>query len=452
MRMVIWTLLACAGLAAPVGADDWPQWFGPQRDGVWRETGIVDRFPAGGPKLLWRRAIGGGYAGPAVADGRVYVSDRLLNPGEKDPDNPFKSTRARGRERTLCLDARTGKQLWVHEYPVQYTMSYANGPRATPVVADGKVWTFGAMGDLYCLDAGTGKPLWSRNFVKEYDAGVPIWGFAASPLLDGDNLICLVGRKPAVVALDKNTGKERWRSLELENAEIGYCPPIILTLGGKRQLVVWHPEAVNGLDPATGKVYWSHPWHIKANLTISVPRAVGNRLFLTAFYDGCRMLEIGDDGTSVKELWRSHGRGEFPGQTDKLHAILCTPYIQGEHIYGVCSFGQLRCLTLADGKRVWEDLKATGAAPKTERWANAYLVPHGDRYFLFNEKGDLVIARLTPQGYDEIDRAHLIEPTYQLIAGQSSARKVAWAHPAFANRTIYVRNDKEIAAFSLAAE
>lgn len=452
MRVVFWTVLVLAGWTARVGAEDWPQWLGSQRDGVWRESGILERFPAGGPRVLWRQPIGGGYSGPAVADGRVYVTDRVLDAGESDPDNPFRRTRSRGKERTLCLDARSGKVLWIHAYPVQYTMSYSNGPRATPVVADGKVYSHGAMSDLYCLDAASGKVLWSRNFVKEYDAPVPIWGFAAHPLLDGDNLICLVGRKPLVVALDKNTGKERWRALELENAEIGYCPPMIFTFGGKRQLLIWHPEGVAGLDPATGKGYWSHPWHIKANLTISTPRVVGNRLFLTAFYDGCRMLEISDDGTQVRELWRSHGRGEFPGQTDKLHAILCTPYIHGEHIYGVCSFGQLRCLRLEDGKRVWEDLHPTGAAPKPERWANAYLIPHGDRYFLFNEKGDLIIARLTPKGYEEIDRAHLLEPTYQLIAGQSSARKVAWAHPAFANRAIYVRNDKEIVAVSLAAE
>lgn len=446
---LILSLLVLA--TAPLHADDWPQWLGPQRDGVWREKGVLQKFPAGGPRVLWRVPIGGGYAGPAVAGGKVYVTDRQLDAGQKDPDNPFKATQSRGRERILCLDAASGKQLWKHEYPSKYTMSYSCGPRATPVIAEGKVWTLGAMGDLLCLDAATGKPIWQRSLMKDYDASVPIWGFAAHPLLDGDQLICLVGRKPAVVAFDKNTGKEKWRALELEAAEIGYAPPMIYTFGGTRQLIIWHPEAVNGLDPATGKLLWSHPWNVRANLTISTPRQIGNRLFLTAFYDGCRMLEIsGGDSPTVKELYRSHGRGERPGQTDKLHAIMVTPYIDGDHIYGVCSYGELRCLQLADGKRVWSDLTATGAGTAPERWANAFLVRHGERTFLFNEKGDLIIARLTPRGYEEIDRAHLLEPTGQLIAGQSSSRKIVWVHPAFADRTLYTRNDKEIIAVSLA--
>jgi hypothetical protein len=130
-----------------------------------------------------------------------------------------------------------------------------------------------------------------------------------------------------------------------------------------------------------------------------------------------------------------------------------TPVIKDGHIYGVCSYGELRCLRLEDGKRVWADLRATskGTPPKDkrdqERWANAFLTPHGDRYFLFNEKGDLIIAKLSPQGYEEIDRAHLLEPT-----GRLQDRSVVWSHPAYAERCIFVRNDKEIICVPLAAE
>ena len=449
-------LLVCLILPAAVRADDWPQWLGPQRDGVWREKGILDKFPKGGPKVLWRVPIGGGYAGPAVADGKVYVTDRVLAEGQKDSNNPFDRAKSAGKERVLCLDAVSGKILWKHEYDCKYAMSYPAGPRATPIVSGGKVYTLGAMGDLLCLDTKKGEVVWSRNLMKDYKARVAVWGFAAHPLLDGDQLICLVGRNPTVVSFDKNTGKEKWRALSLENAEIGYAPPMIYTFAGKRQLIVWHPESVNALDPATGKTLWTHEWRIKANLTISTPRQVGDRLFLTSFYNGCLMLEVGDK--SAKELYRSKSTGkgkplgEQPGQTDKLHSIMSTPVIQGESIYGVDSYGELRCLTLADGKRVWSELTASGAGKEPERWANAFLVPHGDRFFLFNEKGDLMIAKLSPKGYEEIDRAHLLDPTGQLAGKFSSPRKIVWSHPAFANKAVYARNDKEIVAVSLAAE
>ncbi|MFQ3593648.1 MAG: PQQ-binding-like beta-propeller repeat protein, partial [Gemmataceae bacterium] len=276
-RWVIGLILTLLG--TPLLADDWPQWLGPQRDGVWREKGILTKFPKSGPKQLWRVPIGGGYAGPAVADGIVYVADRQLAAGQKDPANPFARTNSKGKERLVALDAQTGKQLWVHEYPCTYTLSYPAGPRATPVIQDGKVWSLGAMGDLVCLDAKNGTLVWSKNLMKEYEAGVPVWGFAAHLLVEADTVISLVGKKPAVVAFDKNTGKEKWRALQIENAEIGYCPPTLLMLGGKRQLIIWHPEAVNGLDPATGKQLWSYRWNIRSNLSVSTPRAVGdNRL------------------------------------------------------------------------------------------------------------------------------------------------------------------------------
>jgi outer membrane protein assembly factor BamB len=445
-------LIAAAGRSP---ADDWPGWLGPRADSVWRESGLLDKFPKGGPKVLWRQPVGGGYSGPAVADGKVYVTDRVLDPGQKDPANPFARTNSAGKERVLCLDAKDGNILWKHEYPCKYTMSYPCGPRAMPVVSGGKVYSFGAMGNLYCLDANTGKVAWSKDFRKDYDAEVQTWGFSSTPLVEGNQLICLVGKKPAVVAFDKETGKENWRALEIVNGEIGYCPPMIGTFGGRRQLVVWHPESVNGLDLATGKTLWSYDWLVRANMTIATPRQVGDRLFLTGFYCGCRMLQIdgkGDDFT-VKEVWRGNGRGEMPDQTDKLHAVMCTPFVKGEHIYGVCSYGQLRCLRLEDGKRVWSDLKATGDGSTPERWGNAFLVAQGDRFILFNEKGDLILAKLTPKGYDEIDRARILEQTGQLTGNTKygPARKIVWTHPAFANKTVYVRNDKEIVAVSLAA-
>src|SRR5262245_6907032 len=224
-------------------ADDWPQWLGPQRDGVWREAGILSKFPTGGPKVVWRTPVGGGYSGPAVVDGRVYLTDRQLAGGSTDPDNLFTRSNSAGVERVLCLDAATGKQLWVHSYDCKYAIAYPCGPRATPLIAGGKVYALGAMGDLVCLDAGTGKAIWSKSFQKDDDAPVPVWGFAAHPLLDGDKLICLVGGPGSVaVAFDKETGKEKWKALSLKNSELGYCPPTLIEAGGAKQLIIWHPE------------------------------------------------------------------------------------------------------------------------------------------------------------------------------------------------------------------
>ena len=427
-------------------ADDWPQWLGPQRDSVWRETGIIDEFPPQGPPILWRTPIGTGYSGPAVVADRVYITDRTLTKGERNPDNPFQRGTIPGTERVHCLDAADGSALWTHEYDCAYTVSYPSGPRTTPVVADGKVYTLGAEGNLFCLDAAKGTVLWSRELKSDYDVKSPVWGFSASPLLDGNRLICLVGGKESVVvAFDKDSGKEIWRALSAK--EPGYAPPMIYEAGGKRQLIIWHPEAINGLNPETGEVYWTEPFAVRSGLTVSTPRMLGDRLFVTSFYNGPMMLRLDRDRPAVSVLWKGSSSSER--KTDKLHAIMSTPFMQDGHIYGVCSYGQLRCLAADTGERVWEDLKATGSTGDTRRhvnrWANAFLIKNGDRFFLANEKGDLIIAKLSPQGYEEQSRAHVLKPTNSM-----AGRDVVWSHPAFANRRAYMRNDEEIICVDLA--
>src|SRR5262249_7357665 len=204
---------------------------------------------------------------------------------------------------------------------------------------------------------------------------------------------------------DKNSGKELWKSLNLTSGEIGYCPPMIYQVGKTRQLIIWHPQAVNGLNPETGEVYWSEKFQARSNLTIPTPRLAGDKLLVSSFYNGSMLLQLDTEKPGAKVVWQGTGRGERPNQTEGLHSIMSTPFIKDGHIYGVCSYGELRCLKLDSGERVWQDLRATGKQKEpTERWANAFLVPHGDRFFLFNEKGDLIIAKLTPKGYEEIDR------------------------------------------------
>jgi outer membrane protein assembly factor BamB len=370
----------------------------------------------------------------------------VLTQGAKNPANPFNRGVIPGNERVLCLDEATGKILWQHEYECPYDVSYPAGPRATPVVSGGKVWTLGTEGHLFCLDAKDGKVIWSREFKKDFNAKTPLWGFSANPLLDGNRLICLVGGEGSVaVAFDKDTGKELWRALTAK--EPGYCPPMIFQAGGKRQLIVWHPESLNSLDPETGKVYWSEPFAVRSGLTVPTPRVLGDKLFITSFYNGPMMLKLAADKPAAEVVWRGTSNNER--NTDKLHAIMCTPWLEDGHIYGVCSYGQLRCLKADTGERLWETFKATGATGenggRNDRWAHAFLVKHADRFFIANEKGDLIIAKLSPQGYEEISRAHLLEPT-----GNAGARPVVWSHPAFANRRAYMRNDKELICVELA--
>ena len=238
-------------------ADDWPQWLGPRRDGVWREAGIINAIPAAGLPVKWRVAVKGGYSGPAVAEGRVYLTD-YDRPEAPLANAPNDRTQLTGRERVLCFDAATGDLLWKHEYDCPYAISYASGPRCTPTVDDGKVYVLGAEGNLTCLDAVKGRVLWARDFKRDYAAPTPIWGFCGHPLVDGDRLICLVGGAGSVaVAFDKQTGRELWRALSA--SETGYCPPTMLASGDTPQLVIWDADKLNGLDSATGRVRWSEP-------------------------------------------------------------------------------------------------------------------------------------------------------------------------------------------------
>jgi outer membrane protein assembly factor BamB len=424
----------------PAGAqaDDWPQWLGPQRDGVWRETGILTKFPADGPKIRWRAKVGLGYAGPAVAKSRVYVADWILAKGEHLPSNPFYRVNLLGTERVLCLNEADGKLVWKHEYDCRYTISYAYGPRCTPLVHEGKVYTLGAEGNLYCLDAGKGTVVWSHDFKKEYGVKAPIWGFAGHPLLDGERLICMVGGKGStVVAFNKDNGKEIWKALTAR--EPGYCPPTIVEAGGKRQLIAWHAESVNSLDPETGKENWSEPFQANFGMAIATPRQSGNQLFITSFMGRSMMVRLESGKTGHTVAWRGKPK-------TALYCTFATPFIEDGYIYGPCSQGEFRCIKADTGERVWETRVPTGSK-RGENWGNAFVVKNGNRFLLENEKGDLIIAKLSPRGYEEISRTHLLVPT-----SSAGGRDVVWSHPAFANKSVYARNDKEIVCVSLAAE
>ena len=324
-------LLLSIFLSVPAArGDDWPQWMGPARDGVWRETGLVKSIPPAGLPVKWRAEVKGGYSGPAVADGRVYLMDYERREGEV-ANAPNDRTTLAGQERVLCLDAASGRLLWKHNYDCPYAISYASGPRCTPTVADGKVYTLGAEGNLFCLDAATGRVIWSKDFKKDYSAPTPLWGFCGHPLVDGNRLVCLVGGEGSVaVAFDKDTGRELWRALSA--SESGYCPPSIIESAGVRQLMIWDADKLNSLDPATGTVLWSQPLKPAYGMSIMAPQVaatprgqvlfasgigrVGALYTLAADKPGARPSRPARHGVSRPTGRRRRGRSHLALQRD----------------------------------------------------------------------------------------------------------------------------------------
>jgi outer membrane protein assembly factor BamB len=431
MKRTIGYLLAAICSLQPVLADDWPEWRGKGRKGIWNESGVLDKFPDNGLTIAWRAPVHSGFAGPAVASGRVFVTDFE------------RFTGTAGKERIVCLNEKSGKVLWTQEWDVDYQgISYGTGPRATPTVDGDRVYVVGASGILLCLDARTGKVTWQKNYVKDYGTQIPTWGITSAALVDGDRLITIVGGKPdaKVMAFDKMTGKEIWRSLP-SDSEQGYCQPVIFELGGLRQLIIWHPTAVVSLDPATGKVYWQQPFRIHMGMTLATPVFSGSRLLVSSFYNGSMLLDVAKESASV--IWK--GKSDSEINTDGLHAVVNTPVIAGDYVYGICSYGQFRCLSLKTGERVWETMEVT---KEKARWASGFCVHNGDRYFINNDRGELIIARLSPEGYQEISRATLIKPTSN-SGNRRELGAVNWSHPAYANRHIVARNDEEIISASL---
>lgn len=432
--MLLRFLMPVVLLGTSAMADDWPQWMGPQRDNVWRETGILSKFPDGGPRILWRTPIAGGYAGPAVAGGRVFVMDYVTADNVK-VDN-FQRQEFSGNERVHCLDEATGRILWTHTYPVKYTVSYPSGPRCTPCVDGNLVYTLGTEGHLFCFEAASGKVVWSKDLKVEYGTKAPLWGYSAHPLIDGDKLLTLAGGQGShIVALNKTTGAEIWRSSTAP--EQGYCPPTIIHFGGVRQLVLLKPDAVASIDPETGKPWWSVPYEASNGSIIMSPVMVGEYLYAAGYSNRSLLLKMDPNKPAVSEVWRDRSQVISP--------VNVQPFVIDNIVYGFDQKGVLRALKVPEGERLWETSDAIGKRPAGSE--TAFLVRHEDHFWMFNELGELLIARLSPDGYQEIDRAKVINPS-----NTAFGRDVVWSMPAFANRHACIRNDQEIICVDLAQQ
>lgn len=426
--------LSCAvffflGAISPALADDWPQWRGPQRDGVWRETGLLEKFATTELKPTWSATIGPGYSGPTVAGDRVFVMDRVKTPEQ---------------ERVLCFDRATGRPLWTHAYPCVYRdIDYALGPRAAVTIVDGRAFAFGAMGNAHCLDVATGKVIWARDLAAELKANLNTWGVTSSPLVVGDVAIFQVGAEAqgCIVALDVKTGAERWRALD---GKASYSAPRLIRQGNRDVVLAWTAQWLAALEPKTGEVIWKIPYKAK-NMILNVADPIldesGQKLFLTAFYDGSFLFDLKRD-RAPELIWQRTGSSEL--RTEALHSIIMTPIIREGHVYGIDSQGEMRCVNLANGNRVWEN---TSLLPKG-RWATAHFVQNGDRTWITTERGEIVMGKLTPRGFEAISRARFITPDTDL---RGRDYPIAWSHPAYAHRSLFARNDSQLVCISLAA-
>lgn len=426
---IVAQFLATASLIA----DDWPQFRGSDRNAVLRETDIATQMPPGQLPAKWSVGIGPGYSGPTVAAGRVYITDR--GPGESD------TTAAESEvERVLCFDAADGRLIWQHDYDAPYTISYKAGPRACVSIDSGKAFSVGAMGHFHCLNAETGQVVWARDLNNELKIEMPIWGITAAPLVYRDMVIQIAAGEgqTCVVALDFETGKTRWTALD---EKAGYSSPIVVRQGQQDVVVCWTGESISGLDPLDGRLLWGIPMQSR-NMPIGVPTPViqNDLLFVSSFYDGSMLIRLDLTKPSAEKVW--HRVGENEQKTDALHCMISNPIIKGQYIYGVDSYGELRCLKLDNGDRVWEDKSAV----KRNRWATIHFIQAGNREIMVNEQGELLFGTLSPTGLQLHSRSELISPTRIQLNRRDG---VVWAPPAISGGHIFVRNDNELKCVSL---
>jgi outer membrane protein assembly factor BamB len=406
--------------------------MGPHRNNVWTETDVLARFPEDGPKVLWRTPIAGGYSGPAVADGRVYITDYVTSDDVQVGN--FERKSFTGVERTLCLDEKSGEILWKHDYPVKYSISYPIGPRCTPVVDGSQVYTLGAEGNLICYGVKTGDVRWSMNLPGDYKTKTALWGYAGHPLIDGNRLITLAGGEGShTVALDKNTGQEIWRSGTA--SEQGYSPPTIIESGGVRQLILLSPDHVRSVHPETGAEYWSVPYEGSSGSIIMSPVLCGEYLYVAGYSQHSLLLKMASDAPAAKEVWRDKRR-------DAISPINVQPFFEDDVLYGLDQSGTLAGVALPSGDRLWATAEPLGKRPLGS--GTAFIVKQEDRFWMFTEQGELVIAEMDKDGFRVLDRAKVIEPS-----NVAASRDVVWSMPAFANRHAYIRNDNEIICVDL---
>ncbi len=408
IRLELTLLLATGFLLGgmTVSGNDWPRFLGPNQNGSLPTDSLPDRWPADGPTQRWQLNVGNGFAGPIVLADQVIVHHRVRN-----------------EEELLCLNAKDGKVLWRFGYPTAYRDSFGfdNGPRSTPTAAGNHVYSYGAQGDLYCVDRKTGKPAWNLNTMKAFSAPKGFFGIACSPLVDGDRVVVNVGSSQAggIQAFDRFTGKPLWQA---SRDDASYSSPVVATIAGIRQAIVFDREGLKAVELSTGKIRSEFPWRpaIEASVNAASPIVRGNQVFLTTSYN---------TGALVLDLSQAKPRKEWSNDTS-LSCHYGTPAIRDGYLYGFHGRqewgAELRCVEWASGRVRW-------TAPNVAIGTASVV---GDKLLILQENGELVLARARPERYEELDRAQILP---------SQVR----AYPALANGTIYARSTKKLVAFDL---
>ena len=399
-------LTLVALLASVVSAQDWPDFRGPSRNGVYPGT-IAATLPANGPEALWEKEVGAGFANPVVANGRLILFHRVGS-----------------NEVVEALDSATGKPVWKHEYATAYRddFGFDPGPRASPIVAGGQVYTFGAEGVLTCLSFASGKPIWQLKANEQYGVSKGFFGAASTPLVDGNRLFANIGGADGagIVALDKDTGKLLWKATD---DEASYSSPIMAEIQGKRRLVFFTREGLVVAEPADGTVVYSRRWRSRSNASVNaaMPLVANDVLLLTASYGtGALALRFGPAG-EPKELWS----GE-----EALASHYSTPVYKDGVVYGYDGrqeYGQsFRAIELETGKVLWSE----------DGFGAGTVILAGDTLVLMREKGELVLAKADPKAFKPLNRA-------QILSG------VVRAYPALADGRLYVRDENTLVCVRL---
>jgi outer membrane protein assembly factor BamB len=391
--------------APKADSNDWPQWRGRDRDGVSAEKGLRFDWPKDGPPLLWKVKGGAGYSSFAVAGGRAYTMFQ-------DGDN----------EVIVCLDGKNGAETWRYPYPARFHEAQAGtGPHGTPAVYDGRVYAVGSTGRFHCLDALSGKVLWEHDLPKEFQAPIPVWGISFSPLIEGDLVITQPGGNgSSVAAFDRRDGTLKWKS---QNAGTTYSSPMAATLAGKRQLVCFTNEALLGLAPADGALYWKYPWPTEPPVNAATPIVVGDYVFISSGYGkGCALLEIGPGDGGKLEAKRVY-------EHNRLRTQFSSSVLYGEHIYG---FDEkfLVCMDLRTGKVRWKERGF-------ER--GSLLAADGHLIVLAEYGSKLAAVEATPEAYRE-------KGSFKFSSG------TCWAMPALASGKLFVRDEESVFCFNLRPE
>jgi outer membrane protein assembly factor BamB len=380
----------------------WSDFRGLNRDGRYDEGPIRTSWPAEGLPRLWKQPIGLGYASFVVADGLAFTIEQR-----------------RRQEVVAAYDVETGRELWTHGWDGEFVESMGgDGPRATPTYHDGHIYALGALGEFRCLDARTGRLIWRRDILADAGATNPTWGMSGAPLVVDDKVIVLPGGPggKSIAAYDRLTGTPRWTALDDPQA---YTSPMLVTLGGMRQVLVVTAKRIVGLTVEDGRLLWEYPWSNYNAISVAQPLLLGDdRLFLSASYGhGSAAIEVTRTGEtfSVKPLW----------QNTRMKNKFTSSVLHRGYIFGLDE-AILACLNAATGELKW----------KGGRYGYGQIMLAGDHVIVLAEDGDVALVKATPDGHQELSR-------FPAVSGKT------WNHPVIAGGRLIVRNLREMAAFDI---